>query len=64
MEFLTDKNGHVIGQLIDHRNGSIDIQGPTGAFLGRYHTKTNQTFTATGRLIGSGNLLGTLIKPR
>lgn len=64
MEFLRDKNGSVIGQLIDRHDGSIGLHTPSGGFLGRYDTKSNQTFGPSGGLIGFGNLLGTMIKPR
>lgn len=64
MEFLKNKNGTPIAQLRPRGDGSTGLHTVSGGYLGRFDPRNNRTYGPSGDLIGQGNLLATLIKPR
>lgn len=58
---LRDKSGKLLGKIKQNSAGHLEIRTPSGRLLGRYDPKTNQTRTSSGRLVGKGNLLTTLL---
>jgi hypothetical protein len=59
---LRDKNGHLVGRIKTLSGGKLELRGPGGQLLGTYDPKANQTRDAGGKLIGSGNILTTLLR--
>jgi len=64
MELLRNKNNTPIAQLINRDDGGTSIHTTSGFYLGRYDLRKNRTYDLNGSLVGNGNLLRTLIKPR
>ena len=64
MELLRNKNNTPIAQLINRADGGTSLHTPNGSYLGRYDLGKNRTYDLNGSLVGNGNLLKTLIKPR
>lgn len=63
-QILRRPNGTILGKLVDTRMANqIWLYDPAGNCLGIYHTDTNQTRDQAGRLLGTGNLLATLLRP-
>jgi len=60
-QVLKDKQGRTIGKISTSSNGVQTIKDPSGRTKGTYDPKTNKTKDAQGRLVGSGNLLTTLL---
>jgi hypothetical protein len=59
---LRDSSGKTLGyfqEVFPHRHELHDAGGKT---LGFYNPHTDQTFTASGRLVGKGNLLASLLR--
>jgi len=60
-EVLRDKHGNRIGEI--RTSGAKQIlRGKYGNRLGEYDARTNRTVNKYGNLVGSGNLLATLLK--
>lgn len=57
---LKDSNGRKIGSIEDKPNEQIGYDS-SGRKKGRYDKKQNATFDASGRKVGTGNLLTNLI---
>lgn len=57
---LRDRRGTVIGS-IKEANGKLVLRDARGTIRGEYDPRTNQTRNDRGTVIGSGNLLGTLL---
>ena len=57
---LRDRTGKLLGR-IKEVGGKFEIRSATGALKGKYDSKTNETRDATGRLVGKGNLLSSLL---
>ena len=61
-EVLRDHRGTVIGRLESQRlTGKLIARDARGVMLGSYDPRLNETRDARGRVIGRGNVLGTLI---
>ena len=58
---LYDKNGKVIGRMMQFQDGSIKMYTRTGSYLGYYDPKEDKTYNRNGSFVGTGNLLATLI---
>lgn len=58
---LYDKNGKVIGRMMQSDGGNIKLYSRIGSFLGSYDQKSDKTYDKFGSLVGTGNLLATLI---
>jgi hypothetical protein len=59
---LRDKSGRPIGRIKTLSGGKLELRSAAGNLLGTYDPKQNQTRGPGGNLIGSGNLLGTLLR--
>jgi len=60
-QLLRDKKGVVIGKICTTNKGLLEIKDAKGVYKGAYDPKTNKTKDAKGTMIGSGNLLTTLL---
>ena len=57
---LRDRSGTLMGTLYISSD-SQELRDRTGTYLGKYDQRANETRDRTGRLVGSGNLLMTLL---
>lgn len=62
VEVLRDKNNRRLGEIRSDSTGRQTLYSDTNRRLGEYNPKTNETRDANNRLVGKGNLLGTLLK--
>lgn len=60
-QVLKDNRGHILGRL-NETSLEIVLNDEYGRRLGVYNKRENATYDAHGHRVGSGNLLGTLIK--
>lgn len=60
-QILRDKHNKRIGLIETDSRGVQTIRTPSNKKLGTYNPKTDQTRDSTNRLIGTGNLLMTLL---
>ena len=58
---LRDKSGHLLGKIKSLSNGRLELRDASGRLLGHYDPKTDQTRDHTGKLVGKGNLLASLL---
>jgi len=58
---LRDRHGQLLGTL-HQENGYTVIRDKHNNKLGAYNPRTDDTRDANGRLIGRGDLLGTLLR--
>ena len=61
-QILKDPLGRVIARISTDSRGNMTIKDQLGVVLGTYDPKTNITRNFYGQVIGSGNLLTSLIK--
>lgn len=61
-QVLRDNQGRVIGTMTSNENGVIEARDANGRYLGSYDPRTEITRNSRGRVVGLGNLLGTLIR--
>jgi len=59
---LKNQLGQVIAKIDTDSRGVMTIKTFTGKVLGTYDPKSNMTRNYLGQLIGTGNLLATLIE--
>ncbi|MCL2462289.1 MAG: hypothetical protein FWF44_06445 [Defluviitaleaceae bacterium] len=59
-QVLKDKTGRKIGEISEF-GGKFIIKDATGRKKGEYDPKTNTTKDSTGRKVGTGNMLTTLL---
>lgn len=57
---LSDSSGRTIG-YIDDRPNEQQAFDASGRRVGRYDKKANKTYDASGKTVGTGNLLSSLI---
>jgi hypothetical protein len=57
---LRDRTGKLLGK-IKEVGTKFELRGPTGALKVKYDPKTNDTRDDTGRPVGKGNLLSSLL---
>jgi len=57
---LRDKRGRLLGR-IKEVSGKLELRDQRGRILGRYDPHTNITRDSTGKRIGTGNLLASLL---
>ncbi len=62
-EVLRSRSGHRIGTIETDAKGVQTLRDPSGRKLGTYDPRTNKTREVSGHLVGTGNLLMTLIRP-
>ncbi|MGD0275085.1 MAG: hypothetical protein ABSB79_03350 [Syntrophales bacterium] len=60
-QVLRDKHGRLMGK-IKEVSGKLEISDQHGKLLGKYDPKSDQTRDHSGRLIGKGNLLSSLLQ--
>lgn len=60
-QVLKDSKGHVIGKISTGSNGTLTIKDSQGHVKGTFDPKTNKTKDAKGHVVGSGNLLASLL---
>ncbi|MDR0877435.1 MAG: hypothetical protein LBN21_05235 [Treponema sp.] len=58
---LKNANGHLIGTIRDGNSGRLEIYDASGWLKGTYDPQSNQTKDSSGWVIGTGNLLTTLL---
>lgn len=58
---LRDRNGNIIGMTRDVANGRTQLLDKHGRQIGFYDAERDETRTASGGLVGPGNLLMTLL---
>lgn len=58
---LNDHTGRVLGYIDSDAQGNLRLTAATGRLLGTYRPSINQTYDATGRMVGTGNLLSMLL---
>ena len=57
---LYDGEGRYIGERIDQPD-RVKLYGGDGRYLGEYMKKEDRTYDGSGRYVGSGDLLGSLL---
>lgn len=57
---LRDRHGRLVG-YVEERNCRLEGRDASGRFRGYYERTTDQTRDDSGRLVGTGNLLSSLI---
>ena len=58
---LRDKSGKLLGRIVQINDGKQEGRNASGQLKGIYDPKTNQTRDSSGRLVGKGNILSSLI---
>ncbi|MBV9962038.1 MAG: hypothetical protein JO072_07295 [Parafilimonas sp.] len=58
---LRDRTGALLGTIETKSDGKQELRDRTGSLKGVYDPKSNQTRDRTGSLVGSGNLLTSLL---
>lgn len=62
-QIIRDRNGKMIATIRPvGGEGHLQIHNRDGIFQGTYRPKLNQTFDRNGKLVGTGNLLLTLLQ--
>jgi hypothetical protein len=59
---IRDAKGHLLGTISSGPNAQQNARDGRGRFLGSYDPHTKVTRDASGRAIGTGNSLPTLIR--
>lgn len=60
-EKLRDRQGRLLGEIIQKSDGKFEGRDKFGRLMGTYEPKSNQTRDARGSVVGTGNLLASLI---
>ena len=60
-QVLKDRLGNVLGKISTASDGTLIIKDRLGNVKGKYDPKTNKTKDRLGNVIGTGNLLTTLL---
>jgi hypothetical protein len=58
---LRNPSGRLLGRIIRVSDTRVEARDTSGKLLGYYNSKTNQTFDPSGRMIGRGDFLASLI---
>lgn len=64
MPVLRDETGRLIGRVFQDAGGVLIARDSTGKNVGEYDPSTDTTRDRTGRVVGRGNLLASLVKPK
>ncbi len=62
LQTLKNQLGVILATISTDSKGIQTIRDPLGVILGTYDPKTNTTRNFLGQIVGTGNLLTTLIK--
>lgn len=60
-QVLRDRHGKLLGKIKEVNADVIEIRDAQGRLRGKFNKKTNETRDSTGRLVGHGNLLTSLL---
>ena len=60
-QILKDQKGYTIGKISTASNGVQTIKDSKGYTKGTYDPKSNKTKDTKGYIVGTGNLLATLL---
>ncbi|BDG08582.1 hypothetical protein [Anaeromyxobacter paludicola] len=60
-QVLRDRTGRMLGKVKQVGNGKFEGRDASGRLRGTYDPKDDKTRDHTGRIVGSGNQLPTLI---
>jgi hypothetical protein len=58
---LRDRNGRLLGRIIEMSSTRHEIRNANGNLRGTYNPQYNETRDANGNLVGRGNLLVSLL---
>jgi hypothetical protein len=58
---LRDKNGKIVGRIMESSDKTIRLYDSIGAYAGKYDPSSNTTYDKYGAYFGSGNLLTMLL---
>lgn len=58
---LRDRNGSLLGTIETKSDGKQELRDRYGSFKGSYDPKSNTTRDRNGSMVGTGNLLTTLL---
>jgi hypothetical protein len=61
-QYLYGPMGQVLGRITTRNDGALVLYNATGTQLGYYVPAVDTTYDASGRVVGRGNLLGTLLR--
>tara|TARA_B110000495_G_scaffold192720_1_gene197187 strand:+ start:724 stop:918 length:195 start_codon:yes stop_codon:yes gene_type:complete len=59
---IRDQKGHLLGTISSEPNEQQNVRDSRGRFLASYDPHTNVTRDASGRAIGTGNSLASLVR--
>jgi len=62
MQVIKDSLGKILGTIETDSRGVMTLKTQLGEILGTYDPKTNLTRTFLGEIVGTGNLLTTLLR--
>lgn len=60
-QYLRDQKGALLGTIETKSDGRQELRDTRGSLKGSYEPKSNQTRDSRGALIGTGNLLSSLL---
>ena len=63
-EDLRDKNGNLLGRIIQRSDGKLEGRDKNGNLRGTYDPRTDETRDRNGNLVGHGNMLSGLVVGR
>jgi hypothetical protein len=61
-EIIEDHNGKTLGYMETYSDGRAELRDSNSVMLGKYTKVDNLTRDTSGRVIGKGNMLMSLIK--
>lgn len=59
---VRDRNNKMVGSMITRPNGVVEVRDTNYHLLGVYEPAVNITRDASGRRVGTGNLLATFLR--
>lgn len=60
-QYLRDPRGALLGTIETTSDGRQELRDSTGSLKGSYEPKSNQTRDSRGAVIGTGNILSSLL---
>jgi len=58
---LRDRSGKLMGKIKELSSGQLEARDEKGVLKGRYDPRADQTRDPTGKLVGKGDLLASLL---
>ena len=59
--YIKDSSGRILGWIKTYNTNFLAAYTADGKCVGKYDTRNNKTYDASGRLLYTGNMLTTLI---